>query len=67
MRQVRCRYPPPTPPREFPPTADQVATCPPHYWLMRHGWQECKKCWSRRPETLAEALPVIFPRGEEDR
>lgn len=29
---------------EYPPRADQVAGCPPHYWLIKSGWQSCKKC-----------------------
>src|SRR4051812_23964912 len=33
--------------RQFPPTAAEVAECPPHRWLIEGKWQECRKCGSR--------------------
>jgi hypothetical protein len=33
---------------DLPPTADEVAYCPPHFWLLEAGWQECRKCGARR-------------------
>ena len=26
------------------PRADEVEACPPHYWRLEAGWQQCKKC-----------------------
>ncbi|MDA8217440.1 MAG: cold shock domain-containing protein [Dehalococcoidales bacterium] len=32
----------------FPPTAEEIATCPPHYWIIEKGSQWCRKCGERR-------------------
>lgn len=32
----------------FPPRADEVAGCPPHFWVIQQGWQKCKKCGDAR-------------------
>ena len=32
----------------FPPRADQVAGCPPHFWRLEAGWQSCNKCGQRQ-------------------
>jgi hypothetical protein len=38
---------------ELPPTAEHVAGCPPHYWRLDLGWQECRKCGERKRQADA--------------
>lgn len=49
MNWTRNNYRPKgPPPGGFPPTADEVPGCPPHYWRLDPKWQECKKCGERQ-------------------
>ncbi len=40
---------------DFPPRADQVSGCPPHFWIIQGGWQRCKKC------AEAKVMERIYP------
>ena len=42
----------------FPPTAEDVAGCPPHYWRLDLGWQECRKCGERKRQPGTRDRPA---------
>ena len=52
---------------DLPPTAEEVPYCPPHYWLLDSGWQECRKCGARwrigEAPSPAEAEVLTPPAG----
>ena len=45
------------------PLADQVDECPPHFWFLADGWQECKKCNTRSKIMRYEASDGWSPRN----
>ena len=45
------------------PLADQVDECPPHFWFLEDGWQECKKCNTRSKIMRYEASDGWSPRN----
>lgn len=47
-------------PRERPLSADLVEECPPHYWVIAHGWQDCKKCHAHQEVPSFNARPPVF-------
>ncbi|MBI3978738.1 MAG: hypothetical protein HY331_11195 [Chloroflexi bacterium] len=43
-----------------PPRADEVPYCPPHYWIVEEGWEECRKCGERRQiQTPYQSIKIL--------
>ena len=45
------------------PLADQVDECPPHFWFLEDGWQECKQCNTRSKIMRYDACDGSSPRN----
>jgi hypothetical protein len=47
----------------FPARADEVAECPPHYWLIQPAnHQRCRKCGAERAIEAGASTPSSWSR-----
>ena len=44
------------------PMADVVPECPPHFWILKEGWQQCKKCRLSKEIVRPDGIGIWSPR-----